>query len=53
MAASAMMLRSVPELDELDARVMYHNLRNLVKMATVQQVEIDRQALLGTDSFGA
>jgi hypothetical protein len=53
MAALAMMLRSIPELDELDARVMYHNLHNLVKMATIQQVEIDRQVLVGMDSFGA
>jgi hypothetical protein len=37
-----MMLRSIPEPDELEVRVMYQNLRNLVEKAPVQHAEIDR-----------
>jgi hypothetical protein len=37
-----MMLRSIPEPDELEARVMYQNLRNLVEMDVAQQDEINR-----------
>jgi hypothetical protein len=37
-----MMLQSIPEPDELEARVMYQNLRNLEEMDVIQQDEIDR-----------
>lgn len=42
MAAVAMMLRSIPEPYEPEAKVMYRNLHNLVERAIVQQAEIDR-----------
>jgi hypothetical protein len=42
MVAATMMLWSIPEPDEPEARVMYRNLRNLVEKAAVQQGEIDR-----------
>jgi hypothetical protein len=52
MAATAVMLLSILELDKWEARAMYQNLHNLVKKATMQQAEIDRQAPIGMDSFG-
>lgn len=36
-----MMLRSILEPDELEARAMYRNLSNLVEKAAVQQAKID------------
>jgi hypothetical protein len=42
MAATAMMLRSIPEPDEPETRAMYRNLRNLVERVAVQQAKIDR-----------
>lgn len=50
MVATTMMLRSIPELGELVAKTMYRNLRNFVEIATMQQVKIDRQFTLGTES---
>jgi hypothetical protein len=35
MATIAMMLRSISELDELEAKAMYQNLHNLVERAVV------------------
>jgi tRNA C32,U32 (ribose-2'-O)-methylase TrmJ len=46
-----MVLQSISEMDEPDARVMYRNLRNLVERAAVQQAEIDRQFPLRTKSY--
>jgi hypothetical protein len=48
----AMMLRSILELGEPEAKTMYMNLRNLVERAVVQQAEIDRQFTLNTKSHG-
>jgi hypothetical protein len=51
MAATTMMLRSIPEPDEPEARVMYRNLRNLVEKAAVQQAKIDRQLPTGANTY--
>lgn len=48
MVAAAMMLPSIPEPDEPEAKVMYQNLRNLVERTAVLQVEIDWQPLLAS-----
>jgi hypothetical protein len=41
MTAAAMMLRSIPEPNEPEARAMYRNLCNLVENVVMQQAEID------------
>lgn len=51
MAATSMMLRSIPELNEPEVRTMYRILHNLVEKATIQHVVIDRQALTGTERY--
>lgn len=43
MVVAAMMLGSILEPDEPEAKVMYRNLRNLVERAAVQQAEVDQQ----------
>jgi hypothetical protein len=50
MAATAMMLRSIPELGKLEAKTMYRNLHNFMEIAIVQQAKVDRQFTLGTES---
>lgn len=52
MVVATMMLRSIPEPDKPEARMMYRNLCNLVERDIVQQAEIDRQFTPGTESCG-
>lgn len=46
-----MMLRSIPEPDEPEARTTYQNLHNLVEKATVQPAEINWKAPIDTDNL--
>lgn len=50
MVAAVVMLRSIPEPDEPEAKTMYRNLCNLVERVAVKQAEIDRQPPLVTES---
>lgn len=45
------MLRSLSEPDEPEAKTMYQNLRDFVERVVVQQVEIDRLSLFGSESY--
>jgi hypothetical protein len=47
-----MVVRSIPELIESEARTVSQNLYNLVERAVVQQAEIDCHAAAGTDGLG-
>lgn len=49
---TTMMLWSIPEPDELEARAMYQNLCNLVERVAVKQAQIHRQLPIGTNSHG-
>ena len=51
MVAAAMMLGSILEPDEPEAKVMYRNLRKFMEKSTIQQAKIDWHMPTNTDNY--
>jgi hypothetical protein len=51
MVTAAMMLQSLSEANEPEAKTMYQNLRDFVERVVVQQVEIDRLSPFRSESY--